>query len=165
HKKGAREYYDRLVQLVSELGLREAVTFIGSVPSQQIPSTYQTHDILISCTHMQTWGIAAFEAMATGQLVILSRTTGASEVLTDRENVLIAEPLSPTSIRDSVKELFTDVSLCQKLSEQGARFVREKITWDKYAEAMLELFKQPRKKEHHKKEVGEIAARRKIYYK
>ncbi|MDP3771767.1 MAG: glycosyltransferase family 4 protein, partial [bacterium] len=78
-----RGYCARLTALVRKRGVADAVSFPGHVSEEELISHYRTSHIYISPNHLQSWGLAVFEAMATGLPVIVSKTAGASEVLTD----------------------------------------------------------------------------------
>ncbi|MDP3770473.1 MAG: glycosyltransferase family 4 protein, partial [bacterium] len=88
-------YYKDLTVLTRELGLEGVVTFLGKISDDELISRYQHSDIYISPNHLQSWGLAVFEAMASGCPVIVSKTAGASEVLTDGENALLVPPKNP----------------------------------------------------------------------
>lgn len=140
HKDAARSYRNKLGNLVDTLGLNDNVRFGGVVSDEELHKSYHYHDIFIFASHMQTWGLAVFEAMTAGLPVVLSRSTGAAEVLTDYDNVLLANPLSPESIRDRVMELVRDRELYGQLSRQGADFVKGNLSWRIYASNMLRIF-------------------------
>ncbi|MEK9195190.1 MAG: glycosyltransferase family 4 protein, partial [Patescibacteria group bacterium] len=61
-----REYQKRLGQLAENLGLKTRVTFYGEVSEEDLRKSYHTHDIYVSPNHLQSWGLAVFEAMASG---------------------------------------------------------------------------------------------------
>lgn len=134
-------YYRELMTLVQELQLQDIVSFCGPVSDSKLFNLYYTADIFISVAHMQTWGIAVFEALAAGLPTVVSRTIGAAEVLHDGETAIFIEPGKPKTIADAVKRLIDGPELYKKLSEEGAEFVRKNLSWKKYAENMLDIFK------------------------
>ena len=134
------DYHQNLVDLVRECGLEKCVTFPGKISDKELIDAYQQNDIYISTNHLQSWGLAAFEAMACGCPVIISNTAGASEVLTDGENALIVSAKSPEAIAASLERLINDTPLYQSLSIKGRSFVERNISWEKYAEGMLNVF-------------------------
>ncbi len=133
HKDTARKYYRTLVKLVRDLGLSQFVTFRGAVSERELLEAYYAADIFVFASHMQTWGIAVFEAMATGLPVVLSDTAGASEVLNDGENVLLYPALDSEALAGRIRDLVDDEHLYKKISVTGSEFVRKKITWQRYA--------------------------------
>jgi len=139
-----KKYYEKLKSLVSFLGLEKRVSFLGKVSDEELIESYKTHDIFVFPNHLQTWGLAVFEAMSAGIPVILSRTTGASEVLKDRENVMLVNPKTPEEIKKAVIELVLNPDFYSLISRNARKFVEENISWKKYAQKMLEVFNNAR---------------------
>ena len=65
HKSDARAYLAKLQALVTRLKLEGKVTFAGRVSDDELVRSFYDSDAFISAAHMQTWGIAPFEALAT----------------------------------------------------------------------------------------------------
>ena len=143
-KDTARAYHAELTRLVHDLGLDGRVTFSGEVSDGEVVEHYQTSDVFLFPNHRPeggyAWGLSVFEAMACGTPAVLNRAAGAAEVLTDRENVMLVNPTDPAGIASAVRELADRPELYRALSEEGARFVREHISWRRHAERMLEIF-------------------------
>ena len=139
-----KSYYAKLAGWTHSLRLENHVKFAGKVSDEDLKNMYHGHDIFIFPNHLQTWGLAVFEAMACGIPVVLSRTTGASEVLTDKENVLLVNPKTPEEIKNAVVALVKNQDQYRSLAQTARRFVEENISWKKYAERMLEVFNSAR---------------------
>jgi len=137
-----KDYYRRLSLLSKELGIEDRVFFLGKISDEELRRSYQSHDIYISANHLQSWGLAAFEAMACGLPVIISKTAGASEVLTHRENALIVNPNSPEEIALAIEECLKTPEFYLALSKEGRKFVVENISWDMSAKNLLLIFEQ-----------------------
>lgn len=137
-----RAYHKRLRQLAENLGLENRVTFYGEVSEDTLRHAYQDHDIYISPNHLQSWGLAVFEAMASGLPVIVSRTAGASEVLHDGEDALIINPKSPEQIAHAVKRLASDPQLYIAMAHAGRKLTEERMSWEDCAKATLGVFEQ-----------------------
>ena len=139
HKDTARAYYQTLTSLTKALGLEDRVSFRGVVSEEELDRAYYESDIFVFA-NIQTWGIAIFEAMATGLPVVLSRDAGAGEMLKDREHALLANTGDPEDIARAIKELADNRELYQSLSRKGNELVRRTISWSQYAENMERLF-------------------------
>ncbi|MBI1975582.1 MAG: glycosyltransferase family 4 protein [Candidatus Vogelbacteria bacterium] len=135
-------YKERLVSLIASLHLENTVTLLGAVSGKELLGAYAGHDVFVFPSHLQSWGIAVFEAMASGMPVIVSRTAGASEVLTDGENALLVSPKSPSEIAAAIEQLFNKPELTPTLSKAGRKFVEENISWGQYTERMLDIFRR-----------------------
>jgi glycosyltransferase involved in cell wall biosynthesis len=148
HKRMARGYYERLLKRAKDRGVSSRVKFLGAVSDKEQERLYAESDIFVSAAHLQTWGLAVFEALSSGLPAVISKTIGAAEVLTDGENVLFTEPGKPESLADAVARLVTDGALYVKLSESGRAFVSARISWRRYAEAMLALCREALQNKH-----------------
>lgn len=134
-------YVRRLQQLVHRLDLQRYVTFAGPTSSDREHARTLVHaDIFLFPNHLQSWGLVVFEAMATGTPVVVSKSAGASEVLTDKKNALLVNPKSPAEIAKAVKTLIDNPALYRRLSRNGRMFVEQNISWSRQAKKLLALF-------------------------
>ena len=138
--QGNFSYYQLIKSLVGRLNLETDVNFLGLVSEKTLLETYFSNDIFIFPNHLQSWGLAVFEAMATGLPVIVSKSAGASEVLKHRENALLVEPKSPGELAAAIDKLIDNPDLYSALSAAGRRFVEEEISWSRIARIMQEIF-------------------------
>lgn len=134
-------YFKHVMNLVHNRGLKDRVKFYGEVSETELVRHYAEHDIFLFPNHLQSWGLAVFEAMATGLPVIVSKSAGASAVLTDRENALLVEPKSAAAIAQSIQELIANPILYLDLSRNGRKFVEANISWGKLANDMIKIFR------------------------
>lgn len=139
-----RAYARAITNLMHTYHLDDLVTFRGRVDEKELLDAYANHDIFLFPSHLQSWGLAVFEAMASGLPVIVSKTVGASEVLTHEENALIVNPKSPDQIVNAIKRLMDDSRLYEQLSQKGRVFVEEYMSWERYAHTMYKIFERAR---------------------
>lgn len=135
-----KKYCEKLKNLIKSLGLENKVKFLDKVSDAELADAYKTHDIFVFPNHLQTWGLAVFEAMSAGIPVIVSRTAGAHEVLADRENAMLVNPKTPEDIKKAILELASNPAFYAKISANARKFVEQNISWQKYAKDMLEVF-------------------------
>lgn len=140
-----KKYYEKLKNLIHSLGLKNKVNFLGKVSDEELIEAYRSHHVFVFPNHLQTWGLAVFEAMASGIPVIVSRTAGAHEVLSDRENAMLVNPKTPENIKKSVLELIYTPDFYSQISKNARKFVEENISWKKYAQEMLDVFNKARR--------------------
>ncbi|MBI2055913.1 MAG: glycosyltransferase family 4 protein [Candidatus Sungbacteria bacterium] len=131
-----RRYYEALKKLAEELGIGPRVFFLGNVSDAELLEQYKKGDIYISANHLQSWGLAPFEAMASGMPTIISNSTGAAEVLTDRVNALLIPSKSPEHIASAVRELLEKPELYAALARSGRKLVETEITWQNTARGL-----------------------------
>ncbi len=141
------EYRALLLSRVAAQGLEREVQFnFEGVSEQGLREAYRTSDVFLLTAHVPPpqgygWGSVAFEAAAAGLPVVLNRETGAAHVLTDGENALFATPGNPEEYASQIERILKDHALYRRIAEEGQRFVRENISWERYAKEMVNLYK------------------------
>lgn len=70
-----------LEQRVAELGLGDAVAFLGSVLPDRALTLMREHDLLVHPSRLETFGMTVVEALAAGTPVLVTRCGGPQETL------------------------------------------------------------------------------------
>jgi glycosyltransferase involved in cell wall biosynthesis len=135
-----KRYATRIRRLTDKLGLQDTVTFHGGVAESRLRELFRSSNAFIFPNAPQTWGLSVFEAMASGLPVVLTDGCGASEILANRTNALIVPQRDPAALAAAIEELISDGPLCERLSQEGRKFVERELGWSKYASAMVAAF-------------------------
>ena len=135
-----KEYFKKINDLISSLGLLEKVFILGRVEELNLLAAYKNHDIFIFPNHLQSWGLAVFEAMASGLPVVVSKGAGASEVLEDCKTAMLVPPLAPQAIASAVEILIQNQPFYGELSRSGRKFVEENVSWSRLAKDYEKYF-------------------------
>ncbi|MGQ9602709.1 MAG: glycosyltransferase family 4 protein [bacterium] len=122
-----------LESLASELGVRERVVFLGSVPNQKMPGIYSSCDLVIIPSLIEATSIAALEAMSCGKPVAASDVGGLPEII-DRRTGLLFEPRSAEAIANAIRQAARRTDL-KEIGERARKLVKEK--WS--IEAMVDI--------------------------
>jgi glycosyltransferase involved in cell wall biosynthesis len=125
----APEYEQQLRQQVVQLGLTQAVHFIGLKTRETLPAVYNEHGILVfpSCWD-EPFAITPLEAMASG-LPVVATTTGGSGEIFDHEITALTFPESDSNAcADRLRRIITDPLLACRLAEQGCLMIRSRFT-------------------------------------
>lgn len=137
---GSPDYFADLQRLVGELQLRADVVFAGALSEAELKLFYEACDVFLFANENQTWGLVVIEAMACGKPVIVSTGAGVHELLEDAKTALLVPPRCPAAIASRIELLMHHRELRQYLAENGRNFVRERFSWERYAEDMATLF-------------------------
>ncbi|PIR85937.1 hypothetical protein COU14_01495 [Candidatus Kaiserbacteria bacterium CG10_big_fil_rev_8_21_14_0_10_44_10] len=138
-------YKLNLDTIIRENHLTEYIILLNKISEEELVESFASHHFFVFPNHLQTWGLAIFEAMASKLPVIVSNSTGGSEMLTHKENAWIISPKNPADIAEAIIRLSNDPEQYKTISENGYDFVSKNISWTKYATAMLEQFKSVQK--------------------
>jgi glycosyltransferase involved in cell wall biosynthesis len=135
---GAR---DELVRLSEKLGVRDKVLFLQSVCDEDLAEVYAACDVFVFPSQI-TWGLAVTEAMAAAKPVVVSREAGASEIIQSGVNGIVVDHAKPEEIAKQVELLMNNPKLRKKIGENAYKYVKNNLSWKKYAKNMESIFKQ-----------------------
>ncbi len=135
-----KEYRNFLRSLVLQHGLRSQVRFyFKGVEDRELKKLYRRNCIFLLLNTSKFWAMAAFEAMAAGNLLIACDVTTVAQILTDNESMLKVEVGRPDQIVDQVKFLIAHPSLYRKIAKAGQEYVKKNLDWTRYAEELLRI--------------------------
>lgn len=89
---GEGEQRDMLEKRVKELGLASAVRFVGRVEREKLSTYYQKAQVFVLPSQNEGMSNSALEALASGLPLVVSRTGGMQELVTDGENGFLIDP-------------------------------------------------------------------------
>jgi glycosyltransferase involved in cell wall biosynthesis len=129
--------YEKELELVDTLGLRERIRFIDFVPNERLPPIYNLADCFIYPSLYEAFGLAGVEAMACGCPVAGANAGAIPEVLGDA--ALLFDPHDPEDIAGRVLTLLEDESARAQRVACGLERVKT-FRWEMAAREMLQLF-------------------------
>ena len=129
----APEYLRSLKDLAKQEGVADRVRFLGRVEEDVRVKVLAASDAFVFPVQGQSWGLAPFEAMAASVPAVVSRSSGAAEVLRDGKTALLFDPGDVQKLAAHLQSLATDAALGATLREEGQRFWKTRLTWDRAA--------------------------------
>ena len=131
--------HETLQSLGQQLGLSEAVHFVGRVDRAGAVALFKGCSFFVLPSRHEPMGIVNLEAMAAGKAVIASRVGGVPELVNDEENGLLVPPDDAPALAVALARLTNDAALNARLGENGARRVRD-FDWDAIAAQYLDVY-------------------------
>jgi glycogen(starch) synthase len=123
---GSGDQATRMIEMAAHLGIGHKVLFTGFLRGRDIRRVFALADLYVMPSVSEPFGIAPLEAMSNDVPVLISKTSGVSEVLT---HALKADFWDIDDIADKIIAVLRHPPLSQTLRTHGAFEVR-KITWD-----------------------------------
>ncbi|MCL1915387.1 MAG: glycosyltransferase [Desulfovibrionaceae bacterium] len=126
---------DSLKKLVKSLTLTKKVSFIDSLPNDELCQFLPQHDLFV--IHNEYWGISktTLEAMLTGLPVIINHRAGEPVAELQGGSVRLVEN-TPEAYRNAIIELLTDVNTRESLGKRAFLYSRANydpaLTEEKY---------------------------------
>jgi glycosyltransferase involved in cell wall biosynthesis len=132
---------EKLKQLSQELGLTGRVNFAGAIPRSLVCGAFRACDIFVlPSRYGENFGIVAIEAMAAAKPVVVSDCGGLPTLVTEGENGLLFPAGAADKLQAALQQLLSSSELRGALGAAGRKKVEAGYTWDKVAQAYLDLF-------------------------
>jgi glycosyltransferase involved in cell wall biosynthesis len=106
-----------------ELGLDGRVSFLGSVPREQVLRLFRAADASVLPSAWENFPHTVVEALAVGCPVIATAVGGVPEVVRDGENGLLVAPGDSAALAAAITRFFADDALRARLRDAAARSV------------------------------------------
>jgi glycosyltransferase involved in cell wall biosynthesis len=119
------------------------IVFKGAQPQEELYKFYSQGSVFILPSIQDGFGMVIFQAMACGLPVILSKNTGAYDVITkDGEEGFIIPIRSVGAIQEKITYLYDNIDICKKMGERAKKKVSEGYTWDDYGDRYIEFLER-----------------------
>ncbi len=105
---------------VQEHGLAGQVTFLGTVPHEQVPEILKIADIYVIPSLFEGTSLSLLEAMFNGLPIIGSDTRGINSMIVPGKNGVLFETGNATDLHTKVKAMLEHYDYYQHLGAQAA---------------------------------------------
>ncbi len=143
---GGGPYLSALQRLAGRCGVAEHVTFVGGVPTAELPAHYAMADVFaMPCRtrgaglDVEGLGIVYLEASATGVPVVAGRSGGAPEAVRHNDTGLVVDGQSVDQVADAVVGLLAEPDRAAALGAAGRDWVTAHWQWDTLAARLAGL--------------------------
>lgn len=120
---------DELKKLVRELGLEDAISFLGLIDNLFLPKYLKVADVFVRPAYSEGLGTAFLEALAAGLPIIGPSVGGIPDFLKDRQTGLFCKVGNPADIALKIIEVLTDSKLRSEIVANGRILIAEKFNW------------------------------------
>ncbi|MDG1838487.1 MAG: glycosyltransferase family 4 protein [Phycisphaerales bacterium] len=122
---GSGDLYRRCIELAAELGIGQHFLFTGFLRGPDIEKVFAMADLFVMPSVSEPFGIAPLEAMGHNVPVLISKSSGASEVLT---HALKCDFWDTEAMADKIVAVLRHPPLGQTLRRHGVIDIR-RLTW------------------------------------
>ena len=129
-----------LESMARELGVWEVVYFVGTIPRDQVPLYHRAADVMVSVSLSDTGPIALQEAMASGDVPVISDLPCVREWIKPGWNGILVDPRNPEAVAEAIIELLKDDSKRALFAERNFKLVHERGDQDKEMAKMEALY-------------------------
>ena len=141
---GVGERGPHLERLARELGLGDAVRFLGAVSDDDLPAVYNAADLYVGASRRhdllaEGFGISLVEASACGLAVVGGRSGGVPDAVREGETGILVDPDDPQAVAAGINSLLADSDRRRRLGAAGRRAVEEFYNWDRVAQDLIQI--------------------------
>lgn len=122
--------YPEACRRVNELGLADAVSWVGHIPESDLVAEYQNANVFVLPSYYEGFGLPVLEAMACGTPVVCSNKSSLPEICGTA--ALQVDPRNITDICAALHRVLTDSRLAGDLAARGIRQAA-KFNWQETA--------------------------------
>ncbi len=126
-----------IIGLADELGLRDRIEFTGFLHGPDVDRAYRMADVYAMPSISEPFGLTALEAVRHGVPVILSKSSGAAEVL--RRGALNVDFWDVEMLAKMIVSVLSYPRLAETLRRQGTAEING-LTWDVAARKCMGLY-------------------------
>jgi glycosyltransferase involved in cell wall biosynthesis len=140
---GAGPELRRLEVLARQLGVGQAVRFLGKMPRRQVLEKFAECDVLVHPSLHDSGGWVCLESMAAGRPVICLALGGPAMQVTSETGIKVSAGSSEQTVRDLAKameRLAADGDLRALMADAARKRVAEVYSWKAKGERMRELY-------------------------
>lgn len=139
----------RLMRLAVSLGVRDRITFAGSVSNEDLPKFYAACDVFVLPAIIDVYGdtegfgIVLVEAMASGKPVIGTRVGGISSWFDENEAYgFLIEQKDQINLSKKIVTLLNDDNMRKEFGRNARRVAESRFSFSKIAEMYLKTFRE-----------------------
>jgi len=125
---------DRLARRAAELGVADAVRWLGPVPEADLPAVYASATVYLGLSReagnqVEGFGLALLEAQASGLPVVAGRGGGTADAVLDGTTGWLVDPLRPEPAVAAVRALLEAPGAARAMAAAGRARVERGFTW------------------------------------
>ena len=143
---GEGPYKDYLVKRANELGIDDAITFIGRIHYAELPRYICIGDIFampsrsrLAGLEVEGLGIVYLEASACGLAVIGGKSGGAPDAVLEGETGFAVDGTSPQEVANAAIKLLLDPTRAQAMGERGRQWIIDEWRWELWSQRFSAL--------------------------
>ena len=134
---GGGELLPELINLACRLGIGNKVLFTGKITDEEVKNIYEAADVYVMPSISEPFGLTALEAASHGTPIIISKNSGAKEVL---RHCLEVDFWDTDEMANQIISILKHPQLGNEMTSNAYKEL-DRISWRKQAEMVNEIYK------------------------
>lgn len=139
---GAGEQRGMLEERARLRGVADRTVFHGAIPHAAAPEFMRSLAIFANPSRVESFGVAALEAQATGLPVVASRVGGLPEIVEHGVTGLLVPPEDPAALAGAIVELLGDAERRAAMGRAGRLMALDSYSWQESVDRMEHVYEQ-----------------------
>ncbi len=137
---GTGEDWQKCVNLVVELDLKERVKLPGFIGRDEVIRLYKSCEYFVLPSRREPFGITNLEAMASGKAIIAADVDGVPEIIRNGENGILFKPEGINELTEKMLWLFKNNEIKENMGRCGRFLVEKKYDWKSIADRYIKIY-------------------------
>ena len=103
----SRNEMKELQMMTQDLGIRNRVTFVGSIIQEKLPLFYNAADICVIPSYYESFGMVALESLACGTPVLATNVGDMKNIIRSSELGYVIDDNSPGNLANKISEILS----------------------------------------------------------
>jgi glycogen(starch) synthase len=131
-----------LQRQAAQLGISDAVDFVGWVVPGQVPALINDATVVLVPSQQEAFSLVALEAAWMARPVVAARVGGISEVVLHQQTGLLVEDAAGQALAEAIAFLLDHPQLAARMGRAGRRRAEEVFGWERYVNAYDALYRR-----------------------
>jgi glycosyltransferase involved in cell wall biosynthesis len=137
---GSGPHLDVCKTQTRNLGLSEAVSFLGKIPNEDRDKLYHCADLAVFPSIYEPFGIVALEAMAAECPVVVTQTGGLQEIVCPHETGITVVPNNVDSLVWGILHTLQNPNWARARAANALRDLNKVYSWQHVAEEHMAIY-------------------------
>ncbi|MCL0066618.1 glycosyltransferase [Thermodesulfovibrionales bacterium] len=131
-------YQGKIEKILEAEGALGKVIFTGMLTGQKKLAAFSRANVFVLPSYSEGFSMAILEAMICGLPIIITHPCNFPEVA-EAEAGIVIDP-DPEQLAEALTRLLDNPQLREEMGGNGRRLIKERFTWDKIADQMIQLY-------------------------
>ncbi len=134
---------EKLKQLTMSLNIKDNVTFLNSIPLNEMPEVYASANIFCLPSIHEGFPLTIAEALSMGLIIVASSTEGIPDAIKENENGFLVEPKNVDQLSEKlVKALNLKDEEIQTIYKKNVQLAKNNYSWECVIKEIIKIYKE-----------------------
>lgn len=130
-------YERQLRDFIREKDMEKHVIFTGHLPREKVRDLYHGCDVALFPVHSQGSWLSPFEILCAAKPIVVSPEITSSSLIRNKDLGIVTD-----DIPEAILDIYNNPAKYQAMALRGKEYVQSHLSWDRYCENMLGLFRE-----------------------